>query len=302
MRFIRQILNNIKEAFQGISRNKGLAGLSIISITAVLAIFGVILLLILNMTGMAQVTGEKVNSIVVYLYDDASDQEVQAIISELEATGHVKNVEFTSKEEALEKWKDELALQDNDYLLEGYTEDNPLPNSLTVELDQLEVTGPLAEKIQGMKGVERVDYLSDLVYRIMETTNWIKNLGILLVAILFFVAIILIYNTTKATLANRSREIHIMKYVGATNGYIRRPFLIEGLIFGLVASLLALAIIYFGYASIYGSINQRMEVLLSFSLVKPEGILVDMGIIFACIGVGVGLIGSSFSIKRYLSV
>lgn len=301
MRYIRQLFNNIREAFQGVARNKAMGLLSVVSITSVLVLFGVVLLLILNMTGLVAEAGQKVDSVVVYLQDTATDQEIQAIITEAETTGLVKDIEFTSKEQALEKFQEQLDLNGNEYLIEGL-EENPLPSSLTLKLSNIEEAGKVAKVVGGMPGVERASYLNELIGKVVQMTEWVKILGFIVVTILLFIAIVLIHNTIKATMANRKQEIHIMKYVGASDGYIRRPLLLEGLFFGVIASFIALVIVYYGYGFVVTAMEEKLKVLFGMNLVPARAILLDISVIFGCIGIGVGLLGSSLSVKRFLNV
>lgn len=301
MRFIRQFANNIKEAFQGIARNKGMSLLSIISTMAVLVLFGVVLLLVLNMTGLVNETEKKVDKVVVYLTDTATEENVQEIISAAEATGYVKDASFTSKEQAWKEFAKNLELSNDSYFLDGMDE-NPLPASITLQLSSIEEAKTVAQSVQGMAGVYQVDYLNELIGKIVQLNDWVRVLGVIVVAILIIIAVVLIYNTVKSTISNRSHEIQIMKYIGASNGYIRRPLLIEGLVFGLVAGAIALALVYFGYKGIYGLFDERLDILMGMKLIQPRLILKDMAIIFVCMGVGVGLLGSSLSLGRYLDV
>ena len=301
MRWIRQFGNNIKEAFQGIARNKGMSLLSVISIMAVLVLFGVVVLLVLNMTGIVNETEKKVDKVVVYLTDDASEEAIQDIISKAESTGYVKDVSFTSKEQAWEDFSKNMELSNDAYFLEGM-EENPLPASLTLQLSNIKQAKAVANTLQSMPGVYQVDYLNELIGKIVQVNDWVRILGVVIVAILLIIAIVLIHNTIKSTIANRSQEIQIMKYIGASNGYIRRPLLIEGLVFGVVAGALALVLVYLGYKGMFGMFDERLNVLMGLKLIRPEDMLQDMAIMFLCIGVGVGLIGSSLSLKRFLNV
>lgn len=301
MRFIRQLFSNIKEAFQGVVRNKGMGLLSVVSTTSVLVLFGIVLLLILNMTGLVTEASEKVDSVVVYLQDTATDEQIQEIISTAESTGFIKDVEFTSKEKALEEFQKELDVKGNDYLIEGL-EENPLPSSLSLNLSNIEEAETVAKSINELPGVERASYLNELISKIIQMTEWVKILGFIVVSILLVIAIVLIHNTIKATVSNRKHEIHIMKYVGASDGYIRRPLLLEGLFFGIIASGVALLIVYYGYGFIFNTMEEKLRVLFGMNLIPAKSILLDMGIIFGCIGIGVGLLGSSLSVKRFLNV
>lgn len=301
MRWIRQFGNNIKEAFQGIARNKGMSLLSVISIMAVLVLFGVVVLLVLNMTGIVNETEKKVDKVVVYLNDDANEDSIRAIIKKAEGTGYVKDVSYTSKEQAWQDFSKNMELTNDAYFLEGM-EENPLPASITLQLSNIKQVKTVANTLQGMPGVYQVDYLNELIGKIVQINDWVRILGVAVVAILLIIAIVLIHNTIKSTIANRSQEIQIMKYIGASDGYIRRPLLIEGMFFGVVAGALALVLVYLGYKGMFGLFDEKLNVLMGLRLIRPTDMLKDMAIMFLCIGVGVGLIGSSLSLKRFLDV
>ena len=301
MRWIRQFGNNIKEAFQGIARNKGMSLLSVISIMAVLVLFGVVVLLVLNMTGIVNETEKKVDKVVVYLNDDANEDSIRAIIKKAEGTGYVKDVSYTTKAQAWQEFSKNMELTNDAYFLEGM-EENPLPASVTLQLSNIKQAKTVANTLQGMPGVYQVDYLNELIGKIVQINDWVRILGVAVVAILLIIAIVLIHNTIKSTIANRSQEIQIMKYIGASDGYIRRPLLIEGVFFGVVAGALALVLVYLGYKGMFGLFDEKLNVLMGLRLIRPSDMLKDMAIMFLCIGVGVGLIGSSLSLKRFLDV
>ena len=301
MRWFRQFANNIKEAFQGIARNKGMSLLSVISIMAVLVLFGVVVLLVLNMTGIVNETEKKVDKVVVYLNDDANEDSIRAIIKKAEGTGYVKDVSYTTKAQAWQEFSKNMELTNDAYFLEGM-EENPLPASVTLQLSNIKQAKTVANTLQGMPGVYQVDYLNELIGKIVQINDWVRILGVAVVAILLIIAIVLIHNTIKSTIANRSQEIQIMKYIGASDGYIRRPLLIEGMFFGVVAGALALVLVYLGYKGMFGLFDEKLNVLMGLRLIRPTDMLKDMAIMFLCIGVGVGLIGSSLSLKRFLDV
>ncbi len=302
MKHIRQFLNNLKETFVGIWRNKALSSLSIISITAVLILFGIVLLLVLNMTKVIVETGDKVDSVVVYLTDEANDEQINAIIATAEKTKNIESVYFVSEQEAVEKFKKSLDIEANDEYIFDILEEFPLPRSVEFKVKDVETSDEVVAAIKDLDGVDVVEYPNELIGKIVQMTQWVKILGVIVVGTLLVIAIILIHNTIKATLTNRQREIEIMQYVGATRGYIVRPFLMEGIFFGLIASALAVVIVYFGYELIYMSVEHKFSTLLGMHFVSPEGVLREMSIIFGCLGIGIGYLGSALSMKRFLDV
>lgn len=160
----------------------------------------------------------------------------------------------------------------------------------------------MVKNINPIEGVESIKYYKDVIDKMMLFSNYIQIGGIAVVGILVLVSIFIIANTIKITVSSRKREINIMKYVGATNGYIRGPFIIEGILFGLVGAIIAMLIINFGYEYFFESVNDKFYVLFTVYLVPPASLLKDIAIIFTSIGVGIGGLGSIISLKRFLNV
>ena len=136
----------------------------------------------------------------------------------------------------------------------------------------------------------------------MIIANYIRVGGIVVIGVLVLVSVFIISNTVKITVASRRREINIMKYVGATNGYIRGPFIIEGVLFGLIGAALSIVVINYGYEYFFKSVSDKLYVLLTVYLVSPALLVKDITIMFTAIGVGIGALGSILSLKRFLNV
>lgn len=299
MRILRQFNNTAKEGFKGIWRNKGMGMASVISIAAVLVLFGLVLTLILNINNVVYQTSAKLDKVVVFLNDGISNEQVEELKAQISQAGNIKSIEFNSKDEALDKFKEQL--KDYEYILEGL-ENNPLPASLTLSLNNIEEANEVVKKIKDLPGVETIKYYNEIIEKMVTLEKGVKYGGSIIIAILIFVAIVLIHNTIKIALNNRKREINIMKYIGATNNYIRRPFLIEGIFFGLLGSIFAILIVYYTYDLVYAKIDERLFEMVAVNLVNPKGTLVDMSIIFICMGAGIGYLGSLLSMKRFLDV
>ena len=127
-------------------------------------------------------------------------------------------------------------------------------------------------------------------------------MGLVIISVLVFLSVFIIGNTIKLTVAARKREINIMKYVGATNWFIRWPFFVEGMVLGLMGAIISLGLVYFGYSYIYNAISQQMYMLLTTYIVPVDEIIKDMMVIFAVLGMGIGALGSILSMRKYLKV
>lgn len=288
-----------KQGFQGMWRNRGMGLASVGSITAMLIILGLVLIMILSINNIVMDTKGKFDSIQIFLEDDISEEEIKFIEEETSDNEGVLSVEYESKETALkdmqEDWEDEA------YLLEGL-EPNPLPNSLLVQLTDIEYANAVVDKVSNIEGVEEIKYYKDIIDKLLLFANYIRIGGLVITIILVFVSIFIISNTIKITVTARKNEINIMKYVGATNGYIRGPFIIEGLLFGLIGAGLSILIVNFGYDYFFNSISSQLYVLFSVHLINPASLIQDISIIFLSIGAGIGALGSLISMKKFLNV
>lgn len=300
MKIIRQFFNVVKESFSGLWRNKTMSFTSIISIAAMLTLFGVVMLMIVNLNGLAYQTGEKLDKVVFFLKDEASPSDVNDFIDELHSNNKVKKVSYVSRDEALKEFKESFG--DNSKILENIPGGNPLPASVTVEMKKLSYGKEIEDKYKDLPIVEDHNYYYDFVTQMIKVQNGVKYVGAGIVLILVLVSVLIIHNTIKIAISNRRKEINIMKYVGATNTYIRGPFLINGIIFGVVGALIAGFITMKLYEILYDRLNPQLYDITHVDLVSALSIRTDLFIVFLCIGVGIGFFGSLFSTKKFLDV
>ena len=295
---LRIFKNILKQGFQGSWRNRGMGLASIGSITAVLVILGMVLIIILSINNIVVETKNKFDEIQIYLEDDIESEKMKEIEDKLKSSEGVTDVYFESKDEALEIMKKDWG--EESYLLEGL-EENPLPNSYIVKLKDIEYADNVVSKLEGIDGIEEIKYYKDVIEKLLAAANYIKVGGIIIIAILTFVSVFIISNTIKITVTARKREINIMKYVGATNGYIRGPFVIEGIILGLIGAGLSILIVNYGYEYLFKVISEKLYVIFTVYLVAPHALLKDIIIMFMAIGVGIGTLGSLISLKKFLN-
>lgn len=276
----------------------GLASIS--SISAVLVILGLVLILILGINNAVLETKTKFDEIQVFLEDDLEEEELDNLEGEIAAEEGVLSVIYYSRERGLEVMKEDWG--EDSTLLEGLEDDNPLQDSYKIQLRDIKYADEVVEKIRRLEGVESINYYKDVIDKLMAFSRYIQIGGAIIVGMLVLVSIFIIANTIKITVAARQREIGIMKYVGATNGYIRGPFIIEGILFGLVGALISILIINYGYEYFFTSVNEKFFEMFTVYLVPPSMLIKDISIIFASIGIGIGSLGSIISLKRYLNV
>lgn len=280
-------------------RNRGMGIASITSISAVLMILGVVLILVLSINNAVLDTKLKFDEVEVFLVEDLSNESMDIIEETVKEYPGVLSILFRSKEQALEIMKEEWA--EEAYLLDGL-ETNPLPDAYIIKVNDIEYADELVNDVKTLDGVEEVKYYKDVIDKLLIFAGYIQFGGIMIIGILVFISVFIISNTIKITVSSRRREINIMKYVGATNGYIRGPFIMEGVFLGIIGAMISIAIVYFGYEYFYNSMNDKLYDLFTFYLVDPKLIFADLAIMFGTIGSGIGALGSLVSLKRFLNV
>ncbi|WP_235601204.1 MULTISPECIES: permease-like cell division protein FtsX [Tissierella] len=281
-------------------RNRGMGLASVGSISAVLMILGIVLILILSINNLVLEVKTKFDEIQVFLELDLEDKDIEPIEESIKSIEGVLSVVFRSKEQGLEIMKEQW--EEESYVLEGLEDDNPLQNSYIIQLKDIKYADSVVETLKSIKGIEDVNYYKDIIDKLMVVANYIRFGGIVVIGILVLVSVFIISNTIKITVASRKREINIMKYVGATNGYIRGPFIIEGILFGLIGAVFSILLINYGYEYFFKSVSDKLYVLLTVYLVPPSLLIKDITIMFTAIGVGIGALGSIVSLKRFLNV
>lgn len=289
----------IKQGFVGLWRNRVMSMASIGSIASALMILGLVFIIILNMNSLAESAKNQFDSIQLYLKEDLEQSKIDEIGKTVESIEGVKALDFLSKEDALKHMKEEWGEQG--YLLEGL-EKNPLPNSYVIELVDISYANEVVSKVKGLQGLDEVKYYRDVVDRLLKVTDIIRTTGIVIIGILILISMFVVSNTIKLTVIARYREINIMKYVGATNWFIRWPFLLEGMVLGFVGSIIALSVVGFGYSRVFAYITQKLYVMITAYMIVPSVIINNMSIIFIILGTGIGALGSIFSMRRFLKV
>lgn len=285
------------DATKSLSRNKTLSFASVATVAAALFIFGIFMLGALNVNEGIEEIGSKLE-VKIFLDDDISISDKSSLEKVIKNIEGVNGIKYENKREALEKVKGQLG-ENSDDLVEGFEERNPFPNSYIVKVEKPEYVSSVVEKVTGLSGVEKVRDAREVVEKIIKITESIKWIGYVIFAILFFVSLFLIGNTIKLTVFSRKREIGIMKYVGATDWFIRWPFIIEGVIIGIIGSLLSSVVLYYIYNVIY---LKAAEQLIMMQLVTPAYILGNLMWKFIFVGAVIGAFGSIISIRRFLKV
>lgn len=294
---IKNLPKHFKTSLVNLWRNGAMTFSSIFAVTITLLLIGVISVLALNVQDISANIEEGVR-IYVKLersIDENAENEVGKQIKQLKG---VASATYFSKDEELSKLIDKQG-EDGKELFESYRDDNPLGAAYEVEAKDPTQLASLAKKIKDIPNVNSVNYGGDSTQSMVSTLNTIQTSGTVFIVGLVIVALFMISNTIKITITARSTEISIMRMVGASNWYIRIPFMLEGMLIGLFGAIIPIFVLVYGYVALYnytgGSLMSSMLVLKA-----PMPFIRDFSFILAGLGAGVGLIGSFVSIRRFL--
>ena len=292
-----QILYNIKQAFVQIGRNKAMSLASVFAITAMMLILGLFFVITVNINLFTEMVKSDYEQVEIFLLDETTAEDAQAIMDKIEGRKGVDQVEYRTKEDALNIMKSRWG--ESSYLLDSLG-NNPLPNSILITVDTLESAGDVTDYAASFDGVEDVKYYQETVEKLTKVTKFLQIAALIIMAFLVVVSIVVVSNTIKLTVFARSREISIMKYVGATNWFIRGPFLVEGIIIGIVASLVSAGITFGIYSKVVDLIGTQVMTILSSPLVPAGYLAVNLICIFLAMGISIGAWGSIISMRRFL--
>ena len=286
-----------RQTIKQVKRNKGMAFTSVFAIAAMLIILGIFMMIIVNINTAAEVVKQDYNNIEIFFKDSVKTDDILKLQKEIAKWKEVDEVKFRSKDDALKILKKRWG--ENGYLLNGLAS-NPLPNSLVLTVDKIEKSDAVAKKAEKVAGVEDVKYYQDTIKKLVSATRGFQIATVVIMAFLIVIATVVVSNTIKLTVFNRSDEIVIMKYVGATTWFIRAPFLLEGILIGIVSSLLASGIVMLIYKSISKAIGDKVLAILSTPMVPAGFLSVNIILIFLALGVSIGAWGSIISMRRFL--
>jgi cell division transport system permease protein len=286
-----------KDSLRSLTRNKTISIASIATVAATLFILGVFILTLMNINlGILGV--ESKVEVKAFLKDDITITQQKDLLDKIKSVHGVTDEIYESKSEALQNLKTQLGEQ-NKGLLQGFDANNPMPASYTIKVDKPETITNVVAAINGSKGIESIKDGREVINKILVVTNTIKWVGTIIFIILVGVSLFLIGNTIKITVYSRRREIGIMKYIGATDWFIRWPFIIEGMIIGVIGSIVAILLVYYAYRFTYMKVSLGM---LMIQLLSPNFVLTGMLWVFILSGILIGAVGSIIAIRKFLLV
>ncbi len=289
----------IREGFSSLKRNRTMSAAAITSVIAALLVIGIFLVIVLNIDFAATKLESQIE-MMVYLNDGLSENIVGTMSTEIKSINGVKSVEFISKAVALKNLEKNWG--DNSYLLEGLDGDNPLPDAFLITLSDPNQASSVAMSVSAISNIEKVVYGKEELAKLLSTTYVLRMSSVVIILILLFISIFIIANTIKLTLYARRREIGIMKYVGATDWFVRMPFIIEGIIVGIIGAVVATAILGATYFYCAGLVKNQMIGFMSISLMPFNQIITSMMMLLITVGIIIGATGSLISVRKFIKV
>ncbi len=293
----------LKQGFKNIWNNLRFSLASIATMSACIFLFGLFLSLLMNFRYIVHSAEEGV-AVIVYFENGTKQEQIDQIGSQIKKRAEVSNMEYISADEAWEEYKDIYLEGEDEEIAEGFKE-NPLANSAryNVYLKNVEKQSDLVKFIEGLDGVRKVEQSKQAADTLSSFNKLIAYVSVIIILILLAVAFFLISNTITMGISIRQEEIGIMKLIGATDFFVRSPFVIEGILLGAIGAALPLGALYIMYDkaigyivskfSVLGNFLQFLDVWTVFQFLLPVGI---------GLGVGIGLFGSIFSIRKHLRV
>ncbi len=292
----------IGEGFRNVFKNKKSTIASIIIMCATMFVFGIFFLVGENVNHITK-TIEEQQGMEVFIYDEATETQTTELGNQIRSMNYVNTVTYKTKEEALDQMK--RMFKDKKGYLETYEgEGNPFKASYVVTLTDLTKLEEVQNQIEQSPIVANIQTRPDTVNALIQIADGIKLISIIILVILILISIFIITNTIKLTVHARRKEISIMKYVGATNSFIRWPFMVEGMIIGLISAIISMLLLGGAYNVVSNEIEQALVSLRGADvlLLPMSDMFGTLIIVYLVLGLGIGALGSAISMRKYLEV
>lgn len=295
----RTIKRHFRESFKTLSRNGWMTFASISAVTVTLLLVGVFTIIMMNLNKVADDIENDVEiKVLIDIIDDPNQakQAEDKLISEIKNLSDVKEVKYSSKENELN-----LLIEDFGDDLSLFEQSNPLRNVLYVKASDPQQTAKVAKKIDDLENTYEVVYGEGKVEKLFSFLNTSRNVGLVLIVGLLFTAIFLISNTIRITIIARKDEIEIMKLVGATNSFVRIPFVLEGMWLGVLGSILPIAVVSIVYYNVFNVLQPRLHGEL-VQLLDVTPLLYQVNALILVLGIFIGIWGSFMSVRKFLKI
>ena len=299
MKSIRIIIRNIRDALKGVFRNFSLSFASISCITITLIVVAISLILSESVDNFTKLVERDV-TIVAFIDNNADDSKIEEIREEISFLNNIDEYEFRSKEQITNEMRDSSDVFDS--IMKNWTdEENPIQNTFQIKVKDINKIDNVAKKVEKIDGITLVKYGEGVVNQLISTFDFIHKICIGAVIALILVTAFLISNTIKITISSRQREIGIMRLIGASNLNIRIPFIIEGLILGLLGSIIPVGLTIYGYNTLYNHFHGQLFSPF-IKLIEPVPFVYYASLILIGIGILVGMFGSWRAVRKHLKI
>ncbi|MGN0613752.1 MAG: permease-like cell division protein FtsX [Porcipelethomonas sp.] len=291
-----------KQGFENVWKNRMMAFASFCVLLVSLLLVGISVLLFMNLNSIIGSIENK-NEVVVYLDPDITAAKTETVQSKLEQIDNIDEISFFSKEEAFDSMKDSMSEYAN--VFDSLGDDNPLPDSFRIRIADISLTEETVTLINEIDNVYSVRAPYDFVNILSEMRKIISWVAAAIIIALTIVSMVIISNTTKASVFARRNEISIMKYVGATNAFIRIPFFVEGMVTGFAAGIVATIITWIGYDAVVELLTKEVNILNVIgmgSIISFGDIALTVAVIYILVGGFIGALGSVLSTRKHLNV
>lgn len=288
------------EGFRNVFHNKKSSGASLAIMCATMLIFGLFFMIIENLNHAVE-TLETQQGMQVFIEKSATETQITEIGEQIRKIDGVNTVTYVSKEDALSQTKEKL--KDKQALLAGWDEDNPFRASYVVTLTDLKLSTQVQEEIGKIDNVADISSRDETINGLVTIANGVRIVSAVILTLLVLISVFIIANTIKLTVHARRKEISIMKYVGATDSFIRWPFIIEGIIIGIIAALISILVLGIAYSLIAnGMSSSDLLNKMGMSLLSFSDMITLLVIVYLILGIGIGALGSTISMRKYLQV
>lgn len=286
------------QAQKNIFRNGLMTVASLFTIASCLVILGIFLIMTINAKYISDQIKEQCD-IQVFLDVDTSEKRVEAIGEELSSVANVRSVELFTKADMLEYAENDIFEGRSDLSL-GLEDDNPFSDSYKITLNNIDLARETVKEIEILKNVDHVVNNQDFIDIVSYVSKSVQKFSLIIMALLLVIAIVIISNTIKLTVFNRRKEINIMKYIGATDRFIRVPFIIEGITIGILGAAVSFGLVSWGYNALYALFESSQFDMIS--IISYNKIWIPLAVLFTLVGGTIGMFGSIISMRKYLKV
>lgn len=298
MKLVSKCLYSLKQGIKGVFSNKTMSFISVISVSSALIILGIVLTIVLNINQFIQVTKDEINEVRVSIEANISEDERTNLKEDISKIEGIKKVEYKTKETSFNDMKKSWG--EDAYLLEGV--ENPLDDYYVVTISNPDNIKSISSKILKLNGAQDIEYYQDIMQNFLNISDTVKKFGGIIIIGLLMICLVIISNTIKSRVYSKKEEIQIIKYVGASNGFIIAPFIVEGFTIGMIGSFLAVGVC----VGMYGYIVEKITVLISQvvgnAVLPLTSISTSLIAVLVLTGISIGVLGSVLSVKKHLKV